>query len=117
MLGFGLLALFVFILVVMLVVVITEGFKLTVASVIGFFSLAWAYVLAIWSSYIEYVVEPAINTIMGTRPLDFFGVASVMVFIAWLWVITIAIVNIILTSTKGQPRIFQNLTKDKTDNL
>lgn len=117
MLGFGLLALFVFVLVVMLVVVITEGFKLTVASVIGFFSLAWAYVLVIWSSFIEFVIDPAINTILGTRPLDFFGVASVMVFVSWMWVITIAIVNIILTASKGQPRIFQNLTQSKKDNL
>jgi len=117
MLGETLLMLFVFILVVMMVVVITEGFKLTVASVIGFFSLAWAYVLVIWSSFIEFVIDPAIATIMGTRPLDFFGVASTMVFFAWIFVMVVAIVNIILTSSKGQPRIFQNLTQNKKDNL
>lgn len=117
MFGTGLLMLFVFILVVMAVVVITEGFKLTVASVIGFFSLSWAYVLVIWSSFIEFVITPAINTLMGDRTIDLFGIATVLLFVSWLYIITIAIANIILTSAKGQPRIFQNLTKSKTDNL
>lgn len=117
MLGAGLLMLFIFILVVMAVVVITEGFKITVASVIGFFSLAWAYVLIIWSSFIEFVITPATNTLMGERSIDLFGISTVLLFFSWLYIITIALANIVLTASKGQPRIFQNLTKSKTDNL
>jgi len=117
MLGAGLLMLFVFILVVMAVVVITEGFKITVASVIGFFSLAWAYVLIIWSSYIEFVITPATNTLMGERSIDLYGISTILLFFSWIYIITIALANIVLTASKGQPRIFQNLTENKADGI
>ncbi|MCJ2513438.1 MAG: hypothetical protein LN408_03230 [Candidatus Thermoplasmatota archaeon] len=96
---------------------ITEGFKITVATVIGFFGLAWAYVLVIWSSFITFVITPALQVLFGERALDLYGIASLMLFLSWVFIIAVAILNILLTASRGQPRIFQNITESKEDNI
>ncbi len=118
MIGLSLLMLFVFVITVSMVVIVTEGLtKLGLAGVVGFFSLSWAYVLSIWSSFIEFIINPAIDTLLGVRPLDFFGVSTVLVFFSMVLYIAVMVGNIVATSANGPLRFFQNVTKDKDDGL
>ena len=117
MLGTLIISIFVFILCFMIVIVKTEGFKLTIASLFGVFGLVWAYFLIIWSSFKEFVINPAISTILGGSPLNFYTISATMLFVAWCFVIFVAIINIFMTANKGRVSIFQNMTENKNDNI
>ncbi len=117
MLATTLLFMFVIILAISIIVVITEGMKVTFVSIMAIFGIGWAYILLIWSSFKEFVITPALDTIFGGVPLNFYNISATMLFIAWVWVIIIAVINIISTYNRGSIRIYQNLTENKEDNI
>lgn len=106
MIAMSLLMLGIFILTVAVVIAITEGFKITFATVCGFFSLSWAFMIAIWSSWLEFVVEPALGLITGTVTLTLLSVSQLMLFLSWVFVLTIAVAVIVWTSQRDRPQLF-----------
>lgn len=117
MIGSLIISIFIFIMVVAIVIVASEGFKITFATILGSVGLTWAYLVLIYSSFNEWVVTPAIDVIFGSRGLTFYTISATMLFLSWCFIIFISLMNIIFTANKGQIRIFQNITESETDNL
>ncbi len=106
MFGLALLILLIFFGFVGIIVALTEGFQLTLVSITGFFSLTWAYTLVIWSSWLEFVAEPAIDMIGGRTPVTLLGVSQVMLLLSWLSVLAVSVGVLLWTSQRGKPAIF-----------
>jgi len=117
MIGSLIVAIIIFFLSIMAVIIKTEGFKLTIAGVFGLLGLTWGYLANSWSNFTLYIVTPALNTMFGSAELNFYNVSAIMVFIAWIFVLFISILNIILTYNKKSVKMFQNWTESKTDNV
>ncbi|MHA1234895.1 MAG: hypothetical protein ACTSQL_07390 [Promethearchaeota archaeon] len=117
MIGSIIVSIFIFILIVAIIIVASEGFKLTFATILGSIGLTWAYLVLIYSSFSEWVVTPALSVIFGSSRLTFYTISATMLFLSWSFIVFISIMNIIFTANKGQIRIFQNITESETDNL
>ncbi len=112
-----LVSIFIFIMIITIVIVASEGFKITLATILASFGLTWAYIVLVYSNFDKWVVTPALDTIFGANDLTLYTISATMLFLSWCFVIFISIMNIIFTANKGQIRIFQNITESDTDNL
>lgn len=112
-----LIAIIIFILSIMLYIIKTEGFKLSIAGIVGLIGLTWGFLANAWSNFTVFIITPAINTIFGSAEISFYNVSAVMLFIAWVWIVIIAVFNIIITFNRGGVSLFRNWTESKTDGL
>lgn len=94
-------------LVVSVVVMLIEGFKISVATIGAFFALTWATVVEIWGSFTQLVLQPGYETLLGVRELTIFNIGATFLAIVWTLICAMAMFNFLTSVSRGKPTLVQ----------